>query len=381
MAWYPCPTARGRPNNLLVNANSTKSWDSILGKVDHRFRDADMLSVRFTKRYFNSLNPYDGGDTGAFGDYINSHDSLGGLNYTHMFTPTLINEARFGVSRTARHETGPTIGTDISGEARDCGRHYRPKNQGFPIVSVSGLAGLGESHLQPRDWTLTNYQAGDTLTWVKFRHMLKSGFDALHTLYFEPYNNNQRGTFNFLGRWTNHPTADFLLGLPNSTTRAGGVPLSYLFSTNYGFFAQDDFKINSRLTLNLGLRYELPKPIIDKYDRWSNFVPDYGKIVLAGTEGLPNLDQVVKQAGLTGRIATAADYGMPRSLIYANQKDFAPRIGLAWRPFGGTRTVVRGGYGIFYSQSLTKDVRQDLGAGFPFSSRRRSTASPAIRRR
>ena len=104
--------------------------------------------------------------------------------------------------------------------------------------------------------------------------MLKFGFDALHTLYFEPYNNNQRGTFNFLGRWTNHPTADFLLGLPNSTTRQVGVPLSYLFSTNYGFFAQDDFKVNSRFTVNLGLRYELPRPMTDKYDRWSNFVPD-----------------------------------------------------------------------------------------------------------
>ena len=80
-----------------------------------------------------------------------------------MFTPVLINEARFGVSRTARHETGPTIGTDISAQLGIVGGTTDPKNQGFPIVSVTGLAGLGESHLQPRNWTLTNYQAGDTL--------------------------------------------------------------------------------------------------------------------------------------------------------------------------------------------------------------------------
>jgi hypothetical protein len=128
------------------------------------------------------------------------------------------------------------------------------------------------------------------------------------------------------------------------------------------------------------MRYELPKPIVDKYDRWSNFIPAYGKIVLAGTEGIANLDQTVQQAGLTGHVATAADYGLPRSLIYTNHKDFAPRIGLAWRPFGGTRTVIRSGYGIFYAQSLTKDVRQDLGAGFPFmlaQTFNRQTSNPA----
>src|SRR5581483_636949 len=198
-----------------------------------------------------------------------------------------------------------------------------------PIITISGLFSLGESHLQPRNWTVTNYQWGDTLTWVKSHHILKLGFDILHTLYFEPYNNNQRGTFNFLGRWTNDPTADFLLGMPNNTSRQVGVPLSYLFSTNYGFFAQDDYKITSRLTLNLGLRYEVPKPTVDKYDRWSNFVPAYNKIVLAGSEGLPNLTQTVAQAGLTGKVALAGEYGLPRSMTYSNHRDFAPRIGFA----------------------------------------------------
>jgi hypothetical protein len=366
LQYYPLPNRPGQANNLVVNANSESKWNSFMGKGDHRFSDANTVSARFMKRFNHSGNPFDGDSVGTFGNYITSHDSLAGLSFTHMFGPTLINELRTGMSRTARHETSPFFGTDIAAELGLVGGSTDPQLKGFPIVTVQGLFTLGPNHLNPRAWTVTNYQLGNTLTWVKAQHMIKLGADRLYTQYYEPYNNNQNGTYNFLGRWTNHPTADFLLGLLNNTSRQVGAPLSYLLSSNYGFFAQDDFKISPRLTLNLGLRYEIPMPMVDKYDRWSNFLPEFGKVALAGNRTVPNFDQLVKQAGLTGLIVTAGDLSVPRSLVYANYRDFAPRAGFAWRPFGGTRTVLRGGYGIFYATALTKDVRQNMGAGFPF---------------
>ena len=110
----------------------------------------------------------------------------------------------------------------------------------------------------PSIFTVNNYQWADTLTWVKARHLIKFGGDILRTQFFQPYYNNNRGTFAFNGFWTSVPFADFMLGVLNQVTRTVGSNPNYLFFTNYGFFAQDDFRITPSLTLNLGLRYEIP---------------------------------------------------------------------------------------------------------------------------
>src|SRR5207302_7602389 len=129
-----------------------------------------------------------------------------------------------------------------------------------------------------------------------------------------------------------------------------------------------------------------------KYDRMMNFVPALNKLVVADTRSVPNFDALVAEAGLTGRVVSRSDYGLPRSLVYTNYKNFAPRLGFAWRPFNARKTVLRGGYGIFYSGNLLNDVRLGLGTSFPFSTNLSfsrvaadstvltlSTPSPAVR--
>ena len=135
----------------------------------------------------------------------------------------------------------------------------------------------------------------------------------------------------------------------------------------HGLFVQDDFKVSPSLTVNLGLRYDRMCPPVEKYDKWTNFIPAYGKLVLVNNRVVPNLDQLVASAGLGGRLGFAGDYGLPPSLIYGNNRNLAPRVGLAWRPFGGARTVVRSGYGIFFASESLNDVRTDLGSTFPFA--------------
>jgi hypothetical protein len=142
--------------------------------------------------------------------------------------------------------------------------------------------------------------------------------------------------------------ADFVLGYAQTSRRMLDVGRAYLLTSNSSAFAQDDFKISPTLTLNLGLRYELMIQPHEKYGALSSFVPALGKIVIAGAGGVPNFDSLIQQSGMAQYIAMASDVGYPNSIVRTNYHNFAPRFGLAWRPFGNARTVVRGGYGIFY---------------------------------
>jgi hypothetical protein len=137
--------------------------------------------------------------------------------------------------------------------------------------------------------------------------------------------------------------------------------VNHLLATSYGSFIQDDWKVMDRLTLNLGLRWEINKPPIDSAGRLSNFDPSLKQVVISSTSSL---------TGITitdpNQVITAAQAGLPESLVYTSYKDFAPRFGFAWRPFGGNRTVVRGGYGIFYGGNTQNAIRLFLADAFPF---------------
>jgi hypothetical protein len=119
--------------------------------------------------------------------------------------------------------------------------------------------------------------------------------------------------------------------------------------------------------LNFGLRYEMMRPPYEKYGRMSSFVPELGKVVIADSKTIPDFEQRVAAAGLTGRVTTASAAGLPNSLVYPNNRDFAPRFGFALKPFGKSDVIVRGGYGIYYANSLLNPIRNDLTNVYPFT--------------
>ncbi len=362
-AYFPLPNRPG-PNNFYAQVASKADWDSDVIKIDHRFSAADNLSIRYLKRYSRGTSPFNQGNTGVFGLDGGGHTMLMGLTYTRMFSPTVINEARLGFTRTTEEYAGVHQGIDYNKQFGISGGPADSSLVGFPQFRITNYDRLGDNPTPPKD--ANNYfQIADTVTLVRGSHMVKFGGDILRSQTFQPGRNNVFGTYNFTGAWTSQPYADFLLGLPNSTSRQFQLNTSYLFSTNYSLFFQDDWKVASRLTLNLGLRYDLSMPLHDKYGRWTNFVPELGKLVIAS-------DATLAGTGIgfinPAKVGTAKQLGLPEALVYPNYKNFAPRIGLAWRPFGGNRTVVRGGYGIFYG-TMEQDVqiRLALGNVFPFA--------------
>jgi outer membrane receptor protein involved in Fe transport len=367
MTYYPLPNQPFRANNYLTSAVDQDSWDSFVYKIDHKLSGAHSLSFRYLKRYNRNSSPFAGSDLGIFGTREGVHQSLAGLNWTYIVTPALLNEARMGFSRTANRQRSVWAGQDIAEQLGIPGTTTDPDLVGFPRFTIRDLLTLGDPASQPVTFHVNNLQWGNTTTLIRGRHAVKWGFEILRTQFFQPHNNNNRGTFNFLGRWTNAPFADFLLGLLNNTSRQVGTTPNYLFATNYGFFGQNDFRVSRSLTLNLGLRYEIIKPPAEKYNRMANFSPELGQIVLAGDENIPNLAELLAAANLTQRVTTAREAGLPRSLIHTDWTNLAPRLGFAWRPGRGNRTVVRGGYGIFYGVALLNPVRQDLLDVFPFA--------------
>ena len=146
-----------------------------------------------------------------------------------------------------------------------------------------------------------------------------------------------------------------------------GGTTNHLLQTNYAGFAQDDYKASSSLTLNLGLRYELQTLPSEQNGQLTNFVPSLGQIVYSNASTVPNLAAVLAQSGLTNYYISSSAAGYPAALIHTNNNRFSPRIGFALRPFQNDRTVIRAGYGIFYTGIRLSVIRTNLAGQYPFS--------------
>lgn len=366
VGYFPLPNRVDPNTNYQTYQVAHARYNSAVAKLDEHIHSSDSLSARYLLRDNSGTSPYTGSDLGAFGSNTSSRPVLAGVSETHIFSAAVVNEARVGFTRYAERDSTSDAGQDINTQLGLPGP-ANPTRAGFPRFTVLNLASIGDAAYLPLNITTNTYDAGEALSRNRGRHTLKFGADVLRTQFFQQLYSNTRGSFNFLGRWTSSPWADFLLGLPDSTSRQSSAVTAYLFSTDVGIFVQDEFAASPRLTLSYGVRYEAMRPPYEKYGRMSSFVPGLNKLVVSQASGIPDLATRLSAAGLAGRVTTAADAGLPRSLVYGNRLDFAPRFGFAWRPFAKNGTVLRGGYGIYYENSLLDPVRNDLTNIYPFT--------------
>src|SRR5581483_9546348 len=373
----PFNTTNGRLVNYVQNINSLLTRDLGTLRVDHDFSDKDKFyavynyQVRSGRRAL-VLSPFPNFGLGA--QHQKNHTLS--LSYTRIFSNSVVNELRGGYNfqylfRRANQTEGEflagvgfnqdeisAIGSVLSPEVLATGGHVA-----FTIAPFANIGNGGRNTDRNLDQKL--YTFGDTLSWTTGNHSFRFGADFVSNQAVDGFSANRgnpRGLVNYGSSFDAY--ARFLTGLPpTSVTYIGSTRRGAINVSNWenGFFAQDDWKIHPNVTLNLGLRYEVITPFVDKDDLLVNFDPNTsknpgfkGRFIIPSEKALPRLDPRFINYG----VVTAKEAGVGRALVNTDYNNLAPRLGIAWRI--SQRNVLRGGYGIYYPTSAAQGMRDAL---------------------
>ncbi|HEV2177474.1 MAG TPA: carboxypeptidase regulatory-like domain-containing protein [Terriglobia bacterium] len=330
--------------NGFVSAPSGRIRDDqMIYRVDHNFNETNTLSGVYLFENSSDFFPFEilngastGGNVPAGSAFTDANRfQTGSITWTHTFGPTLINEARFAANRSAGltavpvdHTTPQQLGfTNVNPDD--------PAGAAPPIMSVTGGFELGPSPQGPTKIHDVTFQWQDTVSWQHGHHSFKFGGDIRrirNNFDFDFYNN---GSFFFgeFGSLTGNSLADFVGGFPEEFFQFSKAIYGIREGSYYGF-AQDNWKVRPRLTLDLGLRYEYNSPQTDPHNEIIGY--------------FPGQQSTVFPAAPPGFLYPG-DPGTPnQGLVYADRNNFAPRLGFAWDMLGTGRLVMRGGFGIFY---------------------------------
>jgi hypothetical protein len=380
LALYPDPNRAG-PNNFVSAAASPFRLDQFSVRVDHKLTDKDNIFGVYefadSNEFFAIANPLcSARDVPGWGCTELQRTQSAAIVWTRTLTTHLVNEARIGYSRFGFFRLQQDRDQDVIsrlgiGGLTDAGAPGHPFNNGAPQLSVSGISTIGGPTNLPQGRHDNTYHYVENMTLIHNSHTMKWGLDIRRFLFNSFFTSFGRGSFNFQGTFTGNAVADLLLGLPRQADRNIGEPFHNAMTFSSGYYFQDDWKITPKLTLNLGLRYELNLPPIEKVNKMASFDPTTGTIKVAGGfEALPISDTSVP--GFYLLLRSRPDVG--RRLWKTDWNNFAPRVGVAWRPFGGNRTVIRTGYGLFYNYQIVGNGITPLSRNSPV--RQRQTAGP-----
>jgi hypothetical protein len=338
LPFFPLPNvgANGFTATQTLSANN----DQFGLRLDHYLSRADTLNFRYMYSSGPTTDPLSpvGANVPGFpvGEYDRAQNFV--AQETHIFSPTTIAVARFSYLRNTF-----LLDEHLNHESlSDLGFQYAPtlaSAEGPPFIQVGGYASVGDPITGPRNTLQNTFDLSGSLSWIHGRHEFKFGGgyrrDQINALQGIATN----GFFVFEGIPSyedfiyNDGFANFLSGNPVVFLQGGGDFAREIRDRALDAYAQDNYKATSRLTLNLGLRYELPFPATENKNRVNLFVPG------AQSRVLPTAPAGLLYPG---------DPGVPAGLIPTQKTAFAPRVGFAWDPRGDAKTVVSAAYGIFY---------------------------------
>ena len=324
--FWPSPNNPADPaRNYISSFSEAVTNNDYLGRVDHRISAKDQLFARYG---FGKIQDSRPPVIPPFATYTEDTSQSIVLAESHVFSPAILNEARLGYTRIKFYDTPLTTFPDFAAQNNIPLVTRDPRFADFPIVSVSGYTGLGASGSAPDYSTQNNYQFTDNFSIHKGDHSLKIGAEVIHRRIYQQVPQTKKGSFTFDGNFSGDNLADFLLGFPRQTQVGASSYISTadMRMTDWSLYAQDDWHVSNRLTLNLGLRYEVHGAPVDKGGYIPNFNPSKGDF---------EYPPFTKDA----------------PIYNTDRNNFAPRFGFAYRPFGDNKTVARGGYGVFFNMN------------------------------
>src|SRR5713226_7668984 len=324
LALFPPPNTTGA-NNLASASPNQNGNDNFVVKIDHHFSERFTLSGRYVYGVGNQNFPLGAGNGSPLAPYqtvVPTRVQLAGLNLAQVYSSRVVNETRIGYNRFKQLFSPLDAAFDPASIGLVTG------SKALPTITISGFVSLGASSTIPRGRVSSGYQFVDNITWTRGAHTLKWGGEFRRALIASYNDVNARGRINFTpstcGSVTCSALANFLAGVisTSGTTILRGATRRDTYTNGFGLFFQDDWKLSSHLTLNLGLRYESVGVLKDQGNRLSNFLPGVGLVVV----GSPQLSD----------------------LYHPDRNNFAPRVGFAYDLTGKGTTVVRGAYGVYY---------------------------------
>ncbi len=366
--YIPLPNLPGEVQNLHLQGALPNHSNFIMGRIGQEISAKDNLAGFY---FFNS----------SLSETVNSYPDLTStaatrnqnLNVleTHTFSPHAVNLLTANFNRSRISTLNPfAFKQNIAGELGIQGVSQDPMDWGIPLINFTNFTGLNDTI--PSLTRNQTFRLSDYVLFSRGKHNFHVGGDfskiQLNTL----TNPDARGTFSFTGYTTSDFTpegapvngtgydfADFLLGLPQTTSERFGTSANYLRSSAYDFFGNDDWRVLSHLTLNLGLRWEYDTPFTEKYGHLSDLNLGLGFTPLG--------------------VVTGQNPGsLPSSLLRGQPYNLAPRFGLAYRPWLAHSLVVRAGYGIFYDESIYSRIVGNLTSEPPFATTSTLVTSPAL---
>ena len=345
---YPRPTSSALSNNLVTTPTRTQDWNQFDVRVDHAHSANNNFLGRYSRSETATVNPYTfpqvqlAGISRAVG--FGNEDTFAGpsellaehavFGWVHVFSPRLVLDSRVGYNHFNLEFTQADVepGDQLGEQLGVPNANQQEGQDGIPIFSPAGYTGIGHSRSLPIFRRERTFQIVSNLTFAGDKHTLKAGVDVRRRQMGEFQTNRGNGRFNFSSNITNNPTnntgghamASFLLGAPSLIEQDYLLVDAAIRATEYGLYVSDDWRATSKLTLNLGLRYELDTPATETSDAWANFDAATATVLIAGRNGVSD---------------TAG--------IRTYKKMFAPRAGFAYHL--AQHTVLRGGAGIFWN--------------------------------
>ena len=276
--------------------------------------------------------------------------SQGTLQEVHQFTPNITNQLALGYTRFSLNVAPLDESFNLASKLGLIGANTGPFSGAMAGLGISSEAGFSATNT-PEVIPQNTWQASDTVSYVRGAHSLRFGFSVVHNGFGFFQLGAPSGSLSFTGTYTNNPVssagtgagfADFILGLPVSSSKSllgSGVP--YNSYSEYGGFVQDQWRVSNKLTVNMGLRWDMFTPLTERYNRLSDFFLGTGTFALAGQNGISD------------------------SILNTQKHDFSPRLGLAYRL--NDKTVVRSAYGLFYFNEQGTGGSSRLFINYPFA--------------